>query len=135
MKRICTYGTLRLGEGNWAWCLNNDESVHLGTTTVDDKFTLVDYAHGGFPAVVRHEDGNTPIVVDIFEVSDKVAANVDRLEGYDESEAEHRFYDRMEVDTEFGKALIYFMDESALNRPKIESGDWIKYLKNQYEEV
>ena len=135
-KLIAVYGTLRLDEGNWRWYLNNDQSKHLGTTKVDNNFTLVDYTGGGFPAIVHHPEGNTPVVVDVFEVTEEIAQRVDRLEGYDESRGGYQgFYDRMTVETEFGDADIYFMKEDALNRPKIDSGDWVKYLEENYRNV
>lgn len=127
-KLIAVYGTLRLGQGNYKYLLDNKHSKHLGTTTVDNNFTLVDYTGGGgFPAVIHHKEGKTPIVVDVFEVTMPVARSVDSLEGYHEKDEIHTFYDRMSVDTEFGKADIYFMTERALNRPIIDHGDWVKY--------
>lgn len=135
---IAVYGTLRLGQGNYRYLLDNEESKHLGTTVVDDHLTLIDYAHGGFPALVQHESGNTPVVVDVFEVSEAIGKRVDSLEGYRESDTYHHFYDRKEIDTEFGKALIYVMGEDILDLPKIESGDWVKYkqeLRSKYQQI
>lgn len=124
-KLIATYGTLRLNQGNYNWLLK--DAKHLGTTITVPEFEL--YSLGGFPGV--KENGNTSIVVDIFEVNDYEAARVDQLEGYKEG-VKPTFYDKIEIDTPYGKAGMYIYMGKVHEENKIQSGDWVQWLNSKY---
>ena len=118
-KKVFVYGTLKSGHGNSKYFLENDESVCLGKCTIDGNFTMVNL--GAFPGVIP--TGNNTIHGEVWEVSEKVSKRLDRLEGYD-PDPNQRYYDKMVVETAFGNAEIYILDESHLNYPKIETGEW-----------
>lgn len=116
MHKIFVYGTLREGEGNWAWALQG-RSKKLGEETLPADYTMVSL--GGFPAVSL--DGSSPVVGEVYEVDDEVFQSIERLEGYPS------LYDRVEVQTKYGAAWMYIMRELRANRDVIDDGDWIKY--------
>lgn len=123
-KLIAVYGTLRLNQGNYEWLLK--DATHLGTINTEDIFDL--YSLGGFPGL--KENGNISIVVDIFEVNDYESDRVDSLEGYKEG-IKPTFYDKIYIDTPFGKAGMYIYMGKVYEPNKIESGDWVKFLENK----
>lgn len=123
-KLIAVYGTLRLNQPNYKWLLT--EAKYLGTINTDPIFSLYDL--GFYPGL--KENGNTSIVVDIFEVTDSEAAAVDKLEGYREG-ANNRFYDKIYIDTVFGKAGMYIYMGNVYEDNKINSGDWINFINNE----
>lgn len=122
-KKIAVYGSL-LSEMYNHDLLNNDESTLLGEDIIDDNFTLV--AVCSYPGLIQHEGGNTPVKMEIYEVSDEIYANVERLEGYP------NYYDKLKIDTKFGEAEVYVLGEEYLSRPKVEDGDWRKYYNENY---
>lgn len=118
MKKIFVYGSLKSNRGNHHF-LDNDESYLLGSDTISGNFTMVSL--GAFPGVIPVGEGN--ISGEVYEVSDSVYKRIERLEGYS-SNPLNRFYDKMEVETVYGKADMYILDESYLNYKKVESGVW-----------
>ena len=114
MNYVAVYGTLRVGEGNWAHFLQ--ESKHMGTHRISG-FTMV--TNQCFPYVFK---GDGEITVDMFEVSDDTFTSLDRLEGYP------LHYDRIQIRIDEYTAWIY-TNERAANRglAPVPSGDWIDY--------
>lgn len=128
-KLIAVYGTLRLNQPNYEWLLT--KAKHLGTINTKPIFSL--YSLGGFPGL--KENGDTSVVVDIFEVSDYEASRVDSLEGYEEGSNDNTFYDKIYIDTPFGKAGMYIYMGKVYEENKIQSGDWVSYIENKYNKV
>lgn len=112
------YGTLRKGFGNHR-LLNNEHCTLLGTETTKPNFHMVSL--GGFPGVIP--DGKQSIVIEVYEVNSKdVEQRLDWLEGYP------NFYQKMKIETQWGTANMYILNESYLSRTVIESGDWTKHM-------
>ena len=126
MKKYAVYGTLRLDQGNYNWCLKNQEGVrHVETKTISgyDMFSL-----GGFPGIKK---SNGDIVVDIFEVDNpNVEQNLDGLEGYNENNLEGSMYVKDKTD----EGEFIYIWNSAREGQKIEDGDWVKF-NNQNKRV
>lgn len=119
---VAVYGTLRQGQGNWRWYLDNNESKFLGTFRTEPKFEM--YSLGGFPAV--KEKGDSQITVEVFEVTPSVKKGLDGLEGY-HGEGHHNMYDVTNLKTPYGTAVMYVMNNREFpSDRKIVSGDWLK---------
>lgn len=116
------YGTLRKGHGNHR-LLNNEFCTLLGTTKTAPKFKMVSL--GGFPGVIPDGGGEQAVTIEVYEVNHpEVEQRLDWLEGYPS------FYNKMEIDTEFGKADMYILDEARYgSRPIVESGDWNQFVE------
>lgn len=107
-KQVAVYGTLKQGQGNHALLQG---SKFLGKDLTPPHYGF--YSLGGFPAITLK--GNTPVPIEVYEVKDDIQMErLNRLEGYSE-EGPNNFYDRMEIDTKFGKSFIYFFTEETFN--------------------
>ncbi|MFW6225395.1 MAG: gamma-glutamylcyclotransferase family protein [bacterium] len=120
MNKIFVYGTLLSGEGNWQYYLR--DSKLLGEETLKGNFTMVSL--GGFPGVIPSGEG--VVKGEVYEVDDLTYRQIEMLEGYDEN-PKYTFYSKMKVNTKFGEADMYILDEKSLNYPIIETGDWKNY--------
>lgn len=112
--KVAVYGTLKQGHGNHTLLR---DATYIGATVTEPTFTM--YNLGAFPAI--EAEGDTPISVEVYEVDDDTFERLDRLEGYP------NFYNRRVVDTEYGKAWIYFIQGLSKVQPyqtKIEEGVW-----------
>lgn len=112
MPLLATYGTLRLGQGNWRAFLAHAD--HLGTVTIPD---MALFDAGPFPYAAREAGGR--IVADVFRISPEDLDRCDGLEGYP------RHYDRTLVKTPFGSAWLYFAQRTP-NLPRVPGGDWLR---------
>lgn len=115
--KVAVYGTLREGQGNWAWALNHPGAKKLGDCVIGG-FKM--YSTGGFPACVQGE-GHRDIQAEVFEVDEKTFKRLDGLEGYP------HMYDRVEVPTPFGDAWVYVWQGSTAPLQLIPDGDWVKF--------
>lgn len=123
MKKITVYGSLLEGLGNWKWHLDNEESTKLGEHILEGGFKMISL--GGFPGLIPDDKSTSKIFVETYEVSDKVYASVERLEGYP------NFYGRTPVETPFGPSAVYTLPNGYGNNlvPEDENGivNWRKY--------
>ena len=119
-KKILVYGTLLSNLGNWSWALNREGATFLGDYKVEGNYSMVSL--GGFPGVIPHDEGETTIISEVYEVTDAIYKSVERLEGYP------TFYNKRVVKTPWGDADMYILDDSYLNQEKIESGDWKEFI-------
>ncbi|MFW6226090.1 MAG: gamma-glutamylcyclotransferase family protein [Nanoarchaeota archaeon] len=117
MNKIFVYGTLLSGEGNWKYYLK--DAKLLGEETLDGDFTMVSL--GGFPGVIP--TGKGVVKGEVYEVDDLTYQEIERLEGY-HPDPKIAFYSKMKVDTKFGEAEMYILDEKSLDYPIIKTGDW-----------
>ena len=119
--KICVYGTLRAGHGNHR-CL--ETSPLLGAFRLKG-FSMVSL--GGFPAIDYDEGGE--VFVEVYEAGPEAEARCNRLEGYDPDRTEQSFYDRVEIDTPYGEAVVYII-RGVLGEgyDRIEDGDWGNYM-------
>lgn len=119
MKKLFVYGTLLSGKSNWQWALNRPDVNFLGEQQITGKYTMVSL--GAFPGVIP--TGESTIHGEVYEVPDDVYRSIERLEGYN-VDTNYRFYDKMEIETVYGKAEMYILDESYLQYKVVESGSW-----------
>lgn len=122
--KYAVYGTLRLNQGNYDWCLKNKKGVeHLETKTIQGYDM---YSVGGFPGI---KPGNGSIVVDVFEVNNKeVERSLDGLEGYRSyDESSSMYLKRKTEDDEF----IYIWNRGISNLTEIPEGDWVEFKENK----
>jgi len=118
MRNVAVYGSLRKGLGNHRVL---GESKMIGTQWIPDyeMFSL-----GSYPGI---RSGDSHILVEVYEVDDDTLQRLDTLEGYHGSNADN-FYDREEVSTDYGTALIYTLQGHRYkSQPIVESGDWTKH--------
>lgn len=120
MTRVAVYGSLRKGFGNHGR-LRGAEFV--GTTQTEQSYSM--YSLGGFPMVQLEGVKVGPVTVEIYDCNDEVMRGLDMLEGY-RGPGHSNFYDRSEVETGLGAALIYHI-EGREDRDLVESGDWKEY--------
>ena len=120
---VFVYGSLRKGMGNHS-VLNPRGSMLVDEYTTPPEYHLADL--GYYPAVLK--GGGTAIKGELYAVSQEVWEAVEYLEGYPS------FYDRVELTTPHGVAIMYYLPHD-LCRPEdndlVESGDWVEYYENQ----
>jgi len=110
---VAVYGSLKQGYGNHRLL---ETSEFKGGTQTKPEYTM--YSMGGFPCIT--EEGGTSIEIEVYEVEDSVFSRLDQLEGYP------TFYNRKEIETEWGDAWVYYINDRAyLGRLNVvESGRW-----------
>lgn len=123
-KRVVVYGSLRKGLHNHRLL---ETSKYLGEFESEPEFNL--YSVGeSYPGLVP--GGTTSVIMEVYEVDDEVAENVDTLEGYYGDEfPEDNFYNKVKMDTPYGEASSYHYNEDVSDLHLVESGDWVKYKK------
>lgn len=115
---VLVYGTLRQGEGNHI-VMQRSRGEFLGTMYLD-KFRMWTL-HGGFPGVEYTGNEDDTVFCEVYSVEDMSA--LDSLEGYDAHNPERSLYNRMEVDTDFGKAWVYTYNGRMYGN---EITDWVE---------
>jgi len=81
-----------------------------------------------FPGIV--EDGETSIKMEVYRVSDEqIKKRLDYLEGYYGPKDKMNLYNKIEIDTPYGKAFTYTYNGEVSKRLKVESGDWVDYKR------
>lgn len=115
-NKVFVYGTLKRGFGNYERILENS-STFLGEYTSKEKYSMLNF--GPFPGVLLNGKGK--IKGEVFEVDNNTFKRLDELEGYP------HFYNRLEIDTIYGKAWMYYVsrdDEYTRDRDLVADGDW-----------
>lgn len=117
---VCVYGTLKKNKHN-NYLLTTDNNKFLGEYKTEPKFTM--YSAGGFP--ILKPSGNTSINTEVYEVTDQTLDRLYALEGYSGVRGSiNNWYDTMDVETPFGKAMIFVQDKDLNNLQIIETGNW-----------
>lgn len=120
MTQVAVYGSLRKGFGNHGRLLG---APLVGQTTTTQPYSM--YSLGGFPMVQLEGEKISPITVEIYDCNAEQLRSLDMLEGY-RADSQSNFYNRSEVETGLGTALIYHI-EGREGRELVESGDWKEY--------
>ena len=120
---VACYGSLRRGMGNHQYYLSDSE--YKGTFSTEPKYTL--HSLQWYPGLKLN--GNTSVVMEVYEVDEETLKNLNRLEGYYPGE-KSTFYDRIEINTPWGKAFTYIYVNELSKESIVESGDWVAY-KNE----
>lgn len=124
---VAVYGSLRNGLGN-SRILEGTERLEDGIIE-KNKYSMISLV--AFPGLLKDNLSNTEIVVEVYEI-DSVSRKrrLDNLEGYPS------FYNREEVKLVDGRtAWVYYLEGNHYqSRPKVHSGDWVEYIKNNTED-
>lgn len=114
--RVAVYGTLRKGQHNHA-ILEDSGGKFLGSFWTTRDWTMYDL--GGYPAVTK--DGSDSIFLEVYEV--EVMGMIDQLEGYPD------YYNRTYINTPYGGAWIYFLNDEQLPNivTLVSSGDYVQH--------
>ena len=120
---ISVYGSLRKNMGNDHLL---STSNYLGDFQTKPEFSL--YSLGYYPGLKT--GGNTSVTMEVYEVDEKTAERVDRLEGYTPGE-KATFYDKIPIETPYGEASVYIYVNDIPQERLVESGDW-KAFKQSY---
>lgn len=122
---IAAYGTLR--KGYWNSRLVNNNNNYLGKGITVEKYQM---RANGIPFVNKTPDTN--ITVDLWEITDEMLEDVDRLEGYNPNNHEESWYKREKIKVNLNNkaidAWIYFNDTRS--GVIVESGDYKNYTNN-----
>ena len=117
---VAVYGSLRSGMGNHQYYLSDSE--YKGTFSTEPEYTL--HSLQWYPGLKLN--GNTSVVMEVYEVDEEVLKTLNRLEGYRYGEPA-TFYDRIEINTPWGKAFTYIYVNELSKDSIVESGDWVAY--------
>ena len=117
---VAVYGSLRRGMGNHQYYLSSSE--YKGTFSTEPEYTLHSLSY--YPGLKL--DGNTSIVMEVYEVDEETLKNLNRLEGYRPGETS-TFYDRIEINTPWGRPFTYIYVNKLSKESIVESGDWCEF--------
>lgn len=122
MNRVLVYGTLRMGQGNHRVMERaNGEFVRSLNICGFRMYTL----WGGYPGVVRTDDADDWLKVELYEVPD--LEPLDWLEGYNPRNRKAGLYDRQQIDIDGHPAWIYTYNHS----PSGEIiNDWVNWRES-----
>ncbi len=121
---VGVYGSLRKTMGNHHYYLS--ESEYKGTFTTEPEYTL--HSLSFYPGLKLN--GNTSVVMEVYEVDEETLNTVNRLEGYRPNE-KATFYDRIEINTPWGKAFTYIYVNELSKDSIVESGDWVEFKNKE----
>lgn len=117
---VSVYGSLRKTMSNHQSYLLDSE--YKGTFSTEPEYTL--HKISSYPGL--KSNGNTSIVMEVYEVDENTLKSLNRLEGYYPGE-KSTFYDRIEINTPWGKAFTYIYVNELSKDSIVDSGDWVKY--------
>jgi gamma-glutamylcyclotransferase (GGCT)/AIG2-like uncharacterized protein YtfP len=130
MHKVFVYGSLLSGMGNHGLL---STSKKIGDTRSPRNFNMIDL--GYYPGVMQDSHSDGVVLGEVYEIDDITLARLNRLEGYIETDPKRGLYDRIEIDTEFGKAFIYIYNDryGREGSNKVENGDWRTYYTNKFK--
>jgi gamma-glutamylcyclotransferase (GGCT)/AIG2-like uncharacterized protein YtfP len=121
---VGVYGSLRSGMSNHRYYLSNSE--YKGIFSTEPEYTLHSLSY--YPGLKLN--GNHSVVMEVYEVDENTLKRLNQLEGYYPGE-EPTFYDRIEIDTPWGKAFTYIYVNELSKESIVESGDWKEFKNNE----
>jgi len=121
---VAVYGSLRKTMSNYQYYLSDSE--YKGTFPTEPEYTM--HSLQWYPGLKLN--GNTSVVMEVYEVDEEVLKNLNRLEGYRYGEPA-TFYDRIEINTPWGKAFTYIYVKELSKNSIVESGDWVEHLQKK----
>lgn len=124
LKLVAVYGSLRKTMHNHKYYLT--DSTFKGKFTTEPIYSMHEIS--SYPGLKLN--GNTSIIMEVYEVSNSVLEYLDRLEGYVEG-ASNNHYDRIETPTPWGDAYLYIYKNKLSPESVVESGDWVEFKKNK----
>lgn len=121
---VAVYGSLRRGMSNHQYYLS--DSTYKGTFTTEPEYTMHSLSY--YPGL--KQNGNHSVVMEVYEVYEDVLDSLNRLEGYRPGE-KASFYDRIEINTPWGKAFTYIYVNELSKDSIVESGNWCEFKNKQ----
>ena len=115
VTKVAVYGSLRKGLHNHGLLQDSD---YLGLDKLQGEYTMLDL--GSFPGLLL--EGSTDITVEVYDIDDTTFQSLDWLEGYPS------FYNRTEVETLYGTAWVYYLNDDDYSNTAVPSGDWTDVL-------
>jgi len=100
MHKVFVYGTLKSGGSVRGIDGMQGASIVGKTKTTYPDYQMMDL--GAFPGVFLK--GDKFIEGEVWEVTDQVLENLDAIEGYPD------FYKKQMIQTDLGKAIMYYLD-------------------------
>lgn len=111
MNRVFVYGTLKRGQ-------RNSHFMHcaefLGQHRTEKNYSMYEFEN--YPAVCPQ--GSQAIKGEVYHISDRQFKMLDELEWYP------RFYQRIEIPTDWGNAWMYIVKFKLCQGKKQLPGDW-----------
>lgn len=117
MVLVFAYGTLMGGFGNSLVEAAEREGFHAEFKG-NDVIVGTMYSLGGYPCVKLFGFDTSQVHGEVFETDEQGLAWMDRLEGYPS------FYDRTLIETKYGEAWIYHIENERYHNTPVESGSW-----------
>lgn len=117
---VACYGSLRKTMSNYQYHLSGSE--YKGTFSTEPEYTL--HSLQWYPGLKLN--GNTSVVMEVYEVDEDTLKRLNQLEGYN-PEKKSTFYDRIKINTPWGKAFTYIYVNELPKESIVESGDWVLY--------
>jgi gamma-glutamylcyclotransferase (GGCT)/AIG2-like uncharacterized protein YtfP len=121
---VACYGSLRKKMHNHHYYLSDAD--YKGTFTTEPEYTL--HSLSAYPGLKLN--GNHSVVMEVYEVDEDTLKNLNRLEGYRPNETS-TFYDRIEINTPWGKAFTYIYVSELSKESIVESGDWCEFKNKE----
>ena len=121
---VSCYGSLRRGMSNHQYYLSSSE--YKGTFSTEPEYTL--HSLSFYPGLKLN--GNHSIVMEVYEVDENTLNRLNQLEGYYPGE-KATFYDRIEINTPWGKAFTYIYVNPLPKESIVESGDWVGFKNKE----
>jgi gamma-glutamylcyclotransferase (GGCT)/AIG2-like uncharacterized protein YtfP len=109
--KVFVYGTLKRGFRNHFYL---SEAEYLGRYRTCESYGFYDF--GDYPAATL--DGDQAIGGEVFQILPEHLSALDILEGYPD------FYQRIEIETEYGVAWMYIVKEQLCFGKSKLSDDW-----------
>lgn len=127
-KLVAVYGSLRKGLYN-SNIMEDSELIGMyDTLPIYEMYSI----GGSYPGLIH--GGNTSIKMEVYKVNQKVLDRLDRLEGYEKGKEEHNHYNKLEINTPFGKAYTYIYNRGVERLVRVDSGDWKSFKKKLKEQ-
>lgn len=128
--KVAVYGSLLKGLGNHGLLVN---STLLGEDTTSPNYTMYDL--GSFPGLLN--EGNNSYTIEVYEIDAHTLQRLDWLEGYDEVHPERSFYNRHMIQTIYGEAYIYYLNDDRLSMTNriVTNSSWRDYKNNKNVEI
>jgi gamma-glutamylcyclotransferase (GGCT)/AIG2-like uncharacterized protein YtfP len=126
MKRICVYGSLRVGEYNYNYFKSRyGEDMKYIRTVMLEGYKL--YSLGSYPGI-KESQGVETLLVDILEVSEDLYYSITEMEL-------GAGYSCKQLNIDGIDTTLYVYEGPVSDKNLVESGDWSNYLKenNKHE--
>ena len=111
MNRVFVYGTLKRGQRNFSYLRG---ARFIGYHVTEKLYSM--YEFGGYPAVCR--DGRHAIIGEVYRVGNRRFGILDAFESYPD------FYQRIEIETRWGKAWMYVVEPERCRGKRKLVGNW-----------